>query len=373
MADERDIKGMSKAELADAYAANVRASEAAEHVGRKKRFSDWTNQIFQELKARGVAREVLQRLVDHPHETVRSSANSDIRWLSRPAPPEPAPDPPLPAHITWQCDNLPPPALTGVEIAQRLRSMSPEFCDRLFALALPAIGLWPQRPGAANLATVSRLGGTPVAPPDWQWPIVDDEPLLFVGQINCAEFAGMPGSELLPSSGLLAFFGDHDGLMGCRIEARDIAIYHWIDIERLVPAVAPIAPSIVFPLCELVLRTLIDLPDPHSPAVQNLSLSEEQVSRYATEWRDLRRHGIPDGIEWSCSFSKLLGWPALVQWGDPPEFLRPLRLLLQLDDYCNGEECHYWGGAGGSIYFVIPEDELRAQNFAACEFDIQFT
>jgi hypothetical protein len=373
MTSEHDIKGMTEAELADAYAENVRVSEATEHVGRKKRFSDRTNQIFQELKARDVAREVLQRLVDHPDEMVRSSANSRIRWLNRPAPPVPAPNPPLPAHITWQCGNLPPPALTRAEIAQRIRSASPEFCDRLFALALPAIGLWPQRPGAASLATASRLGGTPVAPPDWQWPIVDDEPLLFVGQINCAELAGMPGSELLPLSGLLAFFGDHDGLMGCRIEARDIAIYHWIDIERLVAAVAPIAPSIVFPLCGLVLRTLIDLPDPHSPAVQNLSLSAEQVSLYATEWEDIRRHGIPDGIEWSCSFSKLLGWPALVQRGNPPEFSRPLRLLLQLDDYCNGEECHYWGGAGGSIYFVIPEDDLRAQNFAACEFDIQIT
>ena len=372
MAREDDIKSMSETGLASAYAENVQASEATEHVGRKNRYSQQKNRIFQELKARGVAREVLQRLLDHPDATVRSSANSDIRWLNRPAPQVPTADPALPAYVTWQCDNLPPPALTRAEVAQRLRSASPEFCDRLFALALPAIGLWPQRPGAASLATASRLGGTPVAPPDWQWPIVDDEPLLFVGQINCAELAGMPGSELLPLSGLLAFFGDHDGLMGCRIEARDIAIYHWIDIECPVPAVAPIAPSVVFPLCGLVLRTLIDLPDPHSRAVQNLSLSEEQVSRYATEWKNLRRHGIPDGIEWSCSFSKLLGWPALVQWGDPLEFSRPLRLLLQLDDYCNGEECHYWGGAGGSIYFVIPEDELRAQNFAACEFDIQF-
>ena len=285
MAREDDIKSMSETGLASAYAENVQASEATEHVGRKNRYSQQKNRIFQELKARGVAREVLQRLLDHPDATVRSSANSDIRWLNRPAPPVPTPDPPLPAYITWQCDNLPPPALTCAEIAQRLRSALPEFCDRLFGLTLPAIGLWPQRPGAASLATASRLGGTPVAPPDWQWPIVDDEPLLFVGQINCAELAGMAGSELLPLSGLLAFFGDHDGLMGCRIEARDIAIYHWIDIERLVPAVAPIAPSVVFPLCGLVLRTLIDLPDPHSSAVQNLSLSEEQVSRYATEWK----------------------------------------------------------------------------------------
>jgi hypothetical protein len=116
-----------------------------------------------------------------------------------------------------------------------------------------------------------------------------------------------------------------------------------------------------------------DLPDPNSRAVQNLSLSEQAASRYAAEWNALRYHRIPDAVKRSCSLSKLLGWPAQIQWEDPVEFMRPLRLLLQLDDYCDGSECHGWGGAGGSIYFVIAEEDLRERNFTACEFDIQFT
>jgi hypothetical protein len=366
-----DIKGMTEAQLAQAYAENVQICGATEHVGKHNRIFGRRSEIVDELKARGELRPALERLLNHPDAQVRLSAQWQLHWLDHPTPKAP-PHLPLRAEIQWQCDNPPPPGMKRAVVAQTLQNAVPEASDRLMDLALPAIGLWPQRPRAYSPATASRLGGAPLAPPVWQWPIVYDEPLLFVGQINCAELRGLPGAELLPSTGLLAFFGDHDGLMACRIEARDIAIYHWTEIDSLVRATAPIAPSIVFPLCALALRPLIDLPDPLSRAVQNLSLSEEQTSRYAAEWKALRQHGIPDGIERDCSFSKLLGWPAQVQWDDPLAFWDHGRLLLQVDDYCNGEEHHAWGGAGGSIYFVMPEHELLAQNLAACEFDIQF-
>jgi uncharacterized protein YwqG len=367
-----DIKGMTEAQLAEAYAENVQVCEATEHVGKHNRIFGRRREIIDELKARGEIRPALERLLNHPDAQVRSSAQWELHWLNHPTPQAP-PHRPLPTETQWQCDNPPPLGMTPAVVARRLQNVVPEASDRLMDLALPAIGLWPQRPRADSPATASRLGGAPLAPPDWQWPIVDDEPLLFVGQINCAELHGLPGAELLPSSGLLAFFGDHDGLMACRIEARDIAIYHWTDIDSLVAATAPITPSIVFPMCTLATRPVIDLPDPHSCAVQNLSLNEEQVSRYAIEWKALRRHRIPDGLDYYCGFSKLLGWPAQVQAEDPTAFCEHGRLLLQVDDYCNGEDHHSWGGAGGSIYFILSEDDLQAQNFAACAFDIQFT
>ena len=47
-------------------------------------------------------------------------------------------------------------------------------------------------------------------------------------------------------------------------------------------------------------------------------------------------------------------------------------LLLQVDDYCNGEDTQDWG-PGGSLYFFMAQRALQEQNFAACEFEIQFT
>ncbi len=49
-----------------------------------------------------------------------------------------------------------------------------------------------------------------------------------------------------------------------------------------------------------------------------------------------------------------------------------MRLLLQVDDYSNGEELQGWG-PGGTLYFVMSEENLRMRRFDRCEFDIQFT
>lgn len=72
-------------------------------------------------------------------------------------------------------------------------------------------------------------------------------------------------------------------------------------------------------------------------------------------------------------FSKLLGWPDLVQsdlWrfdtGDDA------RLLLQVDSYCNGEDVQSYG-PGGSLYYVLSEPDLRAHIYERCEFEGQFT
>ncbi len=106
-----------------------------------------------------------------------------------------------------------------------------------------------------------------------------------------------------------------------------------------------------------------------------MKLSESEKALYC-EVRDAVRHyGIPEGLAGYCGFSKLLGWPALVQPSqDLGRFERSgdARLLLQVDEYCNGEELHGWG-PGGSLYYVVAEQDLRAHIFEGCELEGQFT
>ena len=373
MAGRDDLKDLSEVHLVQAYVENALAWKATEHIGKKNRLSDRNGKIVDELKTRGVALQVLQQLSEHPDAEVRSQAQSGIKWLARPRPQVPPYPPSGRWQTLWQLDNPPPRGLTRDEITERLRRALPGLCDRLLDLALPAIGLWPQRMRADIPATASRWGGTPLAPPDWRWPTLENEPLLFVGQINCAELRGLPAAELLPSSGLLAFFGDYDAVMASLSEL--IAVYHWTDMASLVPAVAPVEPSMVFPSCALAMRPLLDLPHPLSRAVRELNLNKEQTSRYFDEWIAVRLHGIPDDVERHCSFSKLLGWPALLQ-NDLGffafEFEQDPRLLLQVDHYSNGEERHDWGLAG-SLYFMLPERDLRAHHYGRCKFEIQVT
>jgi uncharacterized protein YwqG len=103
-----------------------------------------------------------------------------------------------------------------------------------------------------------------------------------------------------------------------------------------------------------------------------LLLSTEQEKSYADAWWAIRDHGLPPDCVGCAGFSKLLGWPDLVQndlWqidsGD-------VRLLLQVDSYCNGERRHSWG-PGGSLYYLLSERDLRAGDFTGCEFEGQFT
>jgi hypothetical protein len=369
------LSKLSLNELEQAYVESLQAAEASDHVGRHNRLVGRCNEIAQELNARAEARSVLTRLADHPNAKVRAWASGNLAWLDQPTPPSAAAREKgqFWPNVIWQCDRAPPAALPRDEIAKRLRQGLPEFCDRLMKLALPAIGLWPQRRAEVGLAA-SRFGGMPLAPPDWQWPIASEEPLLFVGQINCAELRGLPDGELLPASGLLAFFGDHDAVTGC-FPFGDHCVFHWPDVSRLVPAKADLDPLVVFPSCALVPRPFIDLPDPHSRTIRDMKLSETERSLYYEVWEAVRCRGIADDVAGYCGFSKLLGWPALVQPShdlDRFEVDDGARLLLQVDQYCNGEELHSWP-PGGSLYYVLPEADLRAQVFEGCELEGQFT
>jgi uncharacterized protein YwqG len=368
---EDELSKLNVTQLAQAYVVSVQAAEATEHVGRKNRLARHQSKIVQQLKVRGEARSVLQQLAGHHDQNVRAWAMGNLNWLDKPSPAAEASKTPLRPQILWQCDNPPPIALTRDDIAARLRQSVPEFCDRLMDLALPAIGLWPVR-RAAIAATASRFGGAPFAPSDWQWPTVEDEPLLFIGQINCTELRGLPGADLLPSSGLLAFFGDHDAITGC-FPFADGGVYFWPDLDRLVLAKASVDPLEVFPSCALTPRPILDLPHPFSCAVSELQLGKEQQKSYADAWYEIRDHGIPHDCVGYSSFSKLLGWPDLVQ-NDLSRFESEddARLLLQVDSYCNGEDLHGWG-PGGSLYYLLPERDLRAGVFTGCELEGQFT
>lgn len=210
-----------------AYASSVQAAEATEHVGKKNRCARQSSKIVDALKARGEVRPAFERLASHSDATVRKRAQSYLNWLDKPkVHSAPALRRSLPPYALWQCDHPPASALGRDEIAKRLRASLPEAYEQLMQLTLPAIGLWPQR-RADITATASRFGGMPLAPPDWRWPMFEKEaePLLFVGQINCAELRGLPGAELLPAAGLLAFFADYDAVDGCE-PFGPIAVFH---------------------------------------------------------------------------------------------------------------------------------------------------
>jgi hypothetical protein len=159
----------------------------------------------------------------------------------------------------------------------------------------------------------------------------------------------MPGAELLPASSLLAFFGDHDAVTGC-FPFRDHCVFHWQEIDQLVPAKARLDPVEVFPSCALVPWPILDLPHPDSVAVGQLNLTERQRRLYLDAWQEIRDHGIPQDCAHYASFSKLLGWPALVQSEVQMfESKAAARLLLQADCTVTVRNCRTGAPAARSI------------------------
>ena len=303
--DRDELSRLSATVLAQAYVKSVEAEETTEHIGRQNRLARHRWNIVEALKTRGEALQVLERLAEHSNGQVRANAKGALDRLDKPAQ-EFAPEPLRWPQILWQCDHPPPAALTRDEIAERLRRSVPASRDRLMDLTLPAIGLWPQR-RADIPAAASRFGGTPLAPPDWEWPTFEDEPMLFVGQIDCAELRGLPGAELLPPHGVLAFFGDHDAVQGCDSLGMS-AVYHWPGADRFVAAQPPIEPILIFPACAMAPRPILDLPHPFSHAVSKLQLGKEEREAYFDAWLEIREHGIPrECVHYAASASSWVG------------------------------------------------------------------
>jgi uncharacterized protein YwqG len=410
-----DFSTLNEEQLVAAYIENVRFYKTIEHVGHMNRVMGERMRIVDELEARGAGTaKALLGLLDHTDLNVRLSAAIHCRAFDRAAYEETVrtlaerrdeigqdarhslemdaflrkhgyPDRhkkpslergPYAWMVEWQADNPPPDAMPYAEIARLLTNVFPgPVADRLLNLARPAIGLWPQRPRPDFSVTASRWGGMPHAPPNWSWPVHETEPMFFLGQINLADLAGLPGYKNLPPSGLLVFFGDHDAVNGCTSEGS-AAVYHWVELDNLAPAVPPVDVLKVLPLCALAVRSIVDLPHPESRVVAQVLPEREQVKAYYGVWMSMVGHGIPEKLRGYCGFSKLLGWPSLVQGdfdlnGNPtdPHFLR---LLLEIDKYSNGTDGEGWG-PGGSLYFMINDRDLRARQFDRCVFEMQCT
>lgn len=300
--------------------------------------------------------------------------------LTAPALVMPVPEPPVSANqpLLWPAGSPPRAGMSRKEIERRLSTLFPDQCGALLPLLRPAIGLWPQPEQADAPMSGSRLGGMPYAPPDWSWPVEATEPMLFIGQINCADISDLPGADALPSCGVLAFFGDHDTVNGCMFTAMGGAVFYWPDTSQLAPVVPPLEILTVFPRAELLFRPLLEMPDPESRLLSPILNDDRLRETYRELHTALRWHGMPEGPngKYASTFGTMLGWPHLVQGDDFDLFLEnppdDYRLLLQLDSYTNGKEFGDWG-PGGSLYYFITESSLAEKDWESCELTGQFT
>jgi uncharacterized protein YwqG len=199
--------------------------------------------------------------------------------------------------------------------------------------------------------------------------------MLFVGHVNCAEFAQLSGPCVFPTDGIIAIFGEHDHLHCCTVgrNGEGAAVFYWPEVEALIPASEPIPDFEPLPKCGMAFYDTYSLPDPRSEAIDRLPFDRDQQSRYRELYAAVRNYGTNDPFFDELDVIKLLGWPDLVQCElFPGPAGERQRLLFQLGSYDNGVTSHYWG-PGGSVYFSISEADLAGRRFDRVRLESQIT
>jgi uncharacterized protein YwqG len=249
-------------------------------------------------------------------------------------------------------------------IAAALRS---EQAQEIVKLLRPSIRIWPKKSSGSPIG--SRFGGLPAVPPGWAWPFAEEEPFVFLAQVNCAELGELAQSHNLPAHGLLSFFGDHDEING--IPSNGGAVFYFEDVSGLALTTLPMEEDEPLPTCDMDFYETHELPHPFSDVITALGFDREQRDSYFDLYVALAQFGF-DEKQTTDDISKLLGWPDLVQGEIEDYFGEPPRLLLQLGQYSDGTELCGWG-PGGLLYFLMRPDDLTAGKFDLAELMVQCT
>ena len=403
-----DLSTLSVDELLRNYARYVHLIESTRHVGRRNRLFSQQERTLSELKARAdgtlrlllplrshpdpavqlsstilckaldpeIYREVVQRFAQGPGP-LRERAQDSLFWdewfQKHPFTP---PDPVQHSHEHfWQTGSAVPIGISRSELEARVRgAVSGSLATSILDSIRPAVGVWPRRPAADLPHARSRLGGLPSTPVGWEWPTYEQEPLLFIGQINCAELRKFANAALLPRDGMISFFADYDAVHGCGSDAA--AVFYWPPNQPLRLVSEPIEEFHQLPGCDLAFYETFALPDQISDRIVALELDRAQRDTYSDLRDATRRFGVAHPRFDSFHTSKLFGWPDLVQ-NDPgclwsPDSQRRSQLLLQVGWYENGRETESWG-PGGILYYMISDRDLEERRFDRARFEMQCT
>ena len=262
----------------------------------------------------------------------------------------------------------------------------------------PAIGFRDGAIGAESKAVgATRFGGRPDLPDGVPWPEGPDGPLAFLGQVALGEVATLDLERALPPAGTLLFFynivdyawgtrPDDRGKFAVLYAPADSALRRHefpthIGADNCLPRVRQVSPYLRWqlPAADPLARDTLRVGEPPNVAEP---ASDAFTEAYWDLERELNRPHIPVGkhqlLGWAngiyqqgedcrlmCEFARL-GFPA----GRTAEHAQAMvgraawRCLLQIgadrelyrDDWADG----------GTIAFMIHDDDLRNRDFSRC-------
>ncbi len=350
--DASDLMAKLRAFDVAAAAPVLRASVAAVRKLRK----DFDNPHYQEAEQLCVW---LERNGESTTEEQQALATMPV------LPPVLVAAPPAPGADVESEDALPqiPLAAQREELAAMLKEAKLGKAGRkLLSIARVALTATSRRLAGPLAPGLTRLGGAPDAPLDFDWPVVSGVALRFVAQFDLAEVNRVEAQTLLPKQGLLVFFvcdhvSDEPGAPGYLEVAR---VFHFdVEPHTLRPLAVPEAlvrwvdgkevhgVDALGPPCALTFQPRLQLPPPGHTALHALGLGDDELRRYGDDV-----FTMPRGTH------QLLGYRARDHEERPEDTV----LLLQLisDDRAQME----WGDVD-ELSFSLSRDALAARDFTA--------
>ncbi len=250
-----------------------------------------------------------------------------------------------------------------------------ERTDEILRLLQPCVGI--QSTGKTLDYGIdkqaSKLGGSPYLPEGIDWPAFNGIPLGFLAQINLAEIPPYAAKKALPSSGILYFFsaygwGEHFPWDEVGNPEASKVIYFNGDLGTLkympVPDGMPVGG--IYDVCKVRFLDEWSLPrseeDARDPVLISLDWSEDEYEQF-----DDMVFGLNDlYTALGTGDHQLLGYCQTIQntITESGE-----RLLIEIG-------CDYMGtgfawGDGGNLFFIIPENDLKACRFERVRVELQ--
>jgi len=215
----------------------------------------------------------------------------------------------------------------------------------------------------------SKFGGLPIVPDTFEWPVVEDEPKLFLAQFDFEELNADGNLKDFPTKGLLYLFADSE--MDCSLNGCVFLYYE--TTKNLKPAVKPKNLSATYKEVYVTSKLINTYP--------SLDDCEEGFKIY----EDAGQEDMDDLYGLMCKKNEsrtfIGGWASYL---DEANFMVDLdganewMLLCQV----NGKYAHIkakdveqftsWGDDDGVLYIYIRKDSLKKLDFSQTEIDIQY-
>ena len=218
----------------------------------------------------------------------------------------------------------------------------------------------------------SKFGGEPDVAKEFTWPTTDDNrPLSFVFQVNLKDVSTYDKKHMLPSSGMLYFFYDLEGVGNEELSEKHIEdwwqqhgddnYFRLIYVDCTRNDLHPFDDDgqierIVFKNEErLIFETEKSLPD-----YRDVCLEKENVEEDTYQWMaDIYCHGEYPRKEQDNWRGSLLGYAS---YYDEPIDYGDRLLFFQIDLYLDDD---------ARIYCFLPREDIKKADFSHAFFELQ--